>query len=193
MPYQIFLLCEREVIADGWSLILLLTTAVWFDCREDRIPNELIYIGITGWLLVILQTKTWNPICDAGKQMLLVFLVSYPLFKIGALGAGDIKLLMMCACFLYQDNILECFGMSLVLGAGIGLVKLWKEDIWVERFSYFSSYIREVIGKKKWLLYESDTLQTIRLAKNLSHMQKHRIHFSLPIFVGVALKLVKLY
>lgn len=181
------------MIADDWSLILLLTTAVWFDCREDRIPNELIYIGITGWLLVILQTNTWSPIYEGGKQMLLVFLVSFPLFRIGALGAGDIKLLMMSACFLYQDSILECFVMSLFLGAGIGLMKLWEEDIWVERFSYFSSYISEVIRQKKWLLYETETLQTIRLAKNLSHMQKHRIHFSLPIFVGVALKLAHLY
>lgn len=43
------------MVVDDWSLILLLTVAVWFDCREDRIPNELIYIGITGWLLVVLN------------------------------------------------------------------------------------------------------------------------------------------
>ena len=73
---------------------MLLTVAVWFDCREDRIPNELIYIGITGWLLVVLNIGALQVIPDAFMQMLLVFLVSYPIFRIGALGAGDIKLLM---------------------------------------------------------------------------------------------------
>ena len=172
---------------------MFLTVAVWFDCREDRIPNELIYIGITGWLLVVLNTGALQVIPDAFMQMFLVFLVSYPIFRIGALGAGDIKLLMMSACFLNQEKILDCLVVAFVLGAGIGLVKLWKEEIWMERFFYFTSYLQEVIRQKKWLLYETETLQTIRLAKNLSHMQKHRIHFSLPIFVGVALKLAELY
>lgn len=181
------------MIAIDLGLILILTIAMGFDFCTDKIPNELIYIGISGWLLVLMQEGDWTIFYLAAIQMLIAFLLTYPLFMMGALGAGDIKLLMVCACYLNGKPIVPCVVASFIIGAAFGVVRLWVEDIWEERFRYFAGYIEEIIKQKRWILYEEELLQNIRLAKGIGQIPKHRIHFSLPIFLGVVLKIANIY
>lgn len=175
------------------GIILILTIAMGYDFCTDKIPNELIYIGISGWLLVLIQERDITAFYSQAVQMLIAFLITYPLFKIGALGAGDIKLLMTCACYLKGVSIVSCIVGSFIIGAVLGVIRLWAEDIWEERFHYFVGYVAEVIHQKRWILYEEEMLQNIQLAKGIGQMPKHRIHFSLPIFLGVILKIANVY
>lgn len=181
------------MIAIDLGLILILTIAMGFDFCTDRIPNELIYIGISGWLLVLLQEGNLTMFYHAGIQILIAFLLTYPLFMIGAFGAGDVKLLMVCACYLMGKPIVPCIVAAFLIGAVFGVIRLWIEDIWEERLLYFVGYVEEVIRQKRWILYEQELLQDIQLAKGIGRIPKHRIHFSLPIFLGVVLKIANLY
>lgn len=176
-----------------WGLIIILTVAMICDFATDKIPNEVIYIGISGWLLMVVNNRNISVLYLSGVQVLIAFAVTYPLFKIGALGAGDIKLFMTCACYLCGKPILPCIFISFVIGAVLGIIKLWEEDIWAERFYYFTEYIGEVVRQKKWMLYEKDMLQNIQLVKGISRIPKNRIHFSLSIFLGVVFRIAKVY
>lgn len=80
-------------------LFFLLLAAVYFDIRFFRIPNPLIVLGIfTGGLY-----RYFLPGELPGYSYILgmigLFLILIPLYKIHAIGGGDVKLLSVCALF----------------------------------------------------------------------------------------------
>ena len=61
--------------------------------KTDRIPNGFIAVGILAGLA---GSQPYGPgLSHSVISMFLAFLLMYPLFKIGTLGAGDIKVLIM--------------------------------------------------------------------------------------------------
>ena len=77
-------------------MLLLLLLAALADLKTDRIPNGLIVLGMILGLSGSLQMDRilWNV-----SSMLLAFLLLYPFFRIGGLGAGDGKLFIMIGSF----------------------------------------------------------------------------------------------
>ena len=109
------------------ALGVFLVAACSYDYRERRIPNYLILwmaIAGVGWRL-------WNGGTRGGLwylgQAALVMAVLYPFFKIGGLGAGDVKLLGVAAGYLPAEKILGFLFCSLLVAAMISLVKFRKK------------------------------------------------------------------
>lgn len=115
--------------------------------------------------------------------MLLAFLLMYPLFKIGALGAGDVKLLMMTGSFMGTGELFTVLVSAFVIGAVFSLAKLLAEHNGRERIGYFLSYISEVARTGHWKLYGEHMVQDYQLYR------RNKIHFTVPILFGAALKL----
>lgn len=82
----------------------------------------------------------------------MIFLL-YPFFKLGALGAGDVKLLGICAGFLQYDKILHFLFFSLLAAAIFSLVKLIREQSAGERLAYLGAYLVDVARSGQWSLY----------------------------------------
>ena len=76
-------------------LIGLQAVSSIFDIRSYRIPNMVVYPGMLAGLIL-----TWHGFPDLWGKLafILLFDVLAVLFPMG--GAGDIKLIMMTACFL---------------------------------------------------------------------------------------------
>lgn len=97
----------------------------------------------------------------AGPMDVLVFLLSamvfviclYPLFKIGVLGAGDVKLYGVCAGYLPEKKVLYFLFCSLLVAAIFSLIKLLVERNVRERLQYFAEYIMDVARSGQWRLY----------------------------------------
>lgn len=174
-------------------LILFLTTALWLDFKDGIIPNELIYIGMSGCLLTIVRQGRFELFIAFGKQMVLVFILLYPLFKIGALGAGDIKLFMMCAGFHPYQNIVKCLICSFAIGAVLGIIKLWRENIWRQRIAYFLDYAKEIAVQRRFSLYGEEWQPATSYVSRAVQISGNQIHFSLPIFVSVLLQMGGFY
>lgn len=81
-------------------LLLLLAVAVITDSRYGKIPNWLIVIGLLVGIWV--AEERLEKIAVA----VLIILIFYPLFTIGALGAGDIKCIAMISLYLKTEQIL---------------------------------------------------------------------------------------
>lgn len=108
------------------ALGVFLVAACNYDYREKRIPNYLIIwmaIAGVGWRL-------WNEGAPGELwylgQAVLVVAILYPFFKIGGLGAGDVKLLGVTAGYLPAEKILVFLFCSLLVAAMISVVKMWK-------------------------------------------------------------------
>ena len=148
------------------------------DFMQDRIANGWLLFGSMIGLYLHGLENGWQKIYMVLPAVLLSFCLLYPIYKIGALGAGDVKLFLMIGCFLTMRQILTVLILAFIIGAIISLIKMCKEDNFTERMQYFFSYLIDLLRTRQWKLYE----QELRQDKD---KYRHRIHFSLPVCFGV--------
>ena len=140
------------------TLCLFLVAACGFDYRYNKIPNYLIVvIAVVGALQHWAAGGLAEVLCYVGTVVLAAG-VLYPLFKIGSLGAGDVKLLGVTAGYLPFKKILVFLFVSLLIAALISLVKMWKRNNFFERIRYFLGYLSDVMRSGNFKLYlENET------------------------------------
>lgn len=107
-------------------MLLFLIVAVVCDLYTAKIPNVLILMGaIPGIIYRILSGG------ESAAMILLFSLVAmffglWPLYQLHGLGAGDCKLLLMSGIFLPVNSLFFFVFLSLLFGAGLGILKyLW--------------------------------------------------------------------
>lgn len=113
---------------------------------------------------------------------LMIFLL-YPFFKLGALGAGDVKLLGICAGFLQYDKILQFLFYSVLAAAIFSVIKLIREQSARERLAYLGEYLLDVARSGKWSLY----------IENEQEARRTGIALAGPILVSVFLHMGGVY
>lgn len=135
------------------GLILGLLAACFFDYSQRRIPNRLL-------LLLLL----WGSAC-AWQQGKLVYLVKYlslaaviifllfPFFRLGMIGAGDVKLLGLCAPFFPSDHILNFLFVTMAVSAVFSLLHMLCLKNIRERFAYLLQYVMQCSEEKHWMPY----------------------------------------
>lgn len=164
-------------------LILLLIAAVIMDYKYDRIPNVIIVFGLATGLFFRFRETGWHGIFSAGVVILISFCILYPLFCIGGIGAGDVKMLLMTGSFVSVDKQLHVMMFSFIIGALLSIEKMISEDNFKERMQYLFSYLMDVLRTGQWKLYgENPGMDSHKYKSN-------KIHFALPIFLSVMLGL----
>lgn len=179
---QVRYLCGGDSIGLSYYqslLLLLLLLATLADLKSDRIPNGFVVLGIAIGALCSLRhgSDIWHMVVS----MLLAFLLLYPLFKIGALGAGDVKIFMMIGSFVEVKELLMVLVLSFIIGALCSLIKLLSEHNGRERLYYFLSYISEVVKTKQWKIYGE------HMTQDYEQYRRNKIHFTIPVLFSVAL------
>lgn len=134
-------------------LCVILAAVCCYDYSGRKIPNRLVLLAAfwgAGWQL-------WGAglpgIFSCLGQMTLVAACLYPVFKIGGLGAGDVKLLGVTAGYLPFEKILPFLFCSLLAAAMVSLVKMWRKKMFRERMQCLSGYMQEVMRSGSWQLY----------------------------------------
>lgn len=134
-------------------LCVLLAAACCFDYKYRKIPNFLILVAaVFGVCKGFLQGGIREAVFCVGAAVLVMCLL-YPLFRTGAIGAGDVKLLGVAAGYLPFKKILVFLFLSLLIAAVFSLIKMVKKRYFLERMAYFFDYVREVLKSGKLLLY----------------------------------------
>jgi prepilin peptidase CpaA len=117
-----------QLIASGVLLLMcsLLAAATWSDLRHRRIPNVLVFAGTACALLLQSALPQGNGFASmlpgalglsaALKGMGLALLLLLPLYAMGALGAGDVKLMAMVGAFLGAEMTLVCIVLTMAAG-----------------------------------------------------------------------------
>ncbi|HKM34281.1 MAG TPA: A24 family peptidase [Lachnospiraceae bacterium] len=167
--------------------ICLLFMACYFDYCQNRIPNGLIFVSLVGFLyfnlkklnLLGLQNEQTQEFFTKHTLDLLlfstiIFLVLYLFYKLGMLGAGDVKLYTVASLYL-APNQFWCFLLcSLIIAAVIGVIRLVRLNNLRERIAYFCAYIVEVVHSGKFFLYLS----------NKTEQRRASVHLAGPMLVG---------
>lgn len=108
-------------------LFLLLTVAAVTDLMFDKIYNGWVFAAMAAGLTYAVWQGGGSGFIQALVSMTVPILLLYPLFMIGGLGAGDIKLLAAAGCFLTVKEIVICLGISFLLGAIFSILKMAAE------------------------------------------------------------------
>jgi len=156
--------------------------ACGYDYTRHKIPNDLIVLtAVLGMGRCFWESGALEILCYLGKAVFVMALF-YPFFKIGTIGAGDVKLLGVTAGYLPFNKILVFLFVSLLAAAIISLIKMWKNRQVRERIGYLLKYLADVSKNGRWRLY---------LAKEDKHTAG--ICLSGPILFGILLYLGGVY
>lgn len=94
------------------------------DLKSDRIRNAFVAAFLVPGLLLSACTGGVRGFFLSLGCVGLAFLLLFPVYLIGGLGAGDVKLLMGAAAYLRYGELLMLIGLSFLCAAVIGIVRL---------------------------------------------------------------------
>lgn len=163
-------------------LIGVFCVAVVMDLRFYRIPNLCILTGMVSGLIMTYVSYSVEEMLGACVAMAAVFMVFYPFFLIGGLGAGDVKLLMMTGCFIRQKRLLQYLMVTFAVAAVISGVKLLLFRESRQRIFYLGSYFRKLLitgNMENYIVDKSNKRCVIRL--------------SIPAFISLLMMCAELY
>ena len=108
----------------GMALTVFAAGAAWQDLRKDKILNRYVMAGCLAGLLF--QAGSGGPQVLGWQTLSVVaaLAAAMPLYLLGALGAGDVKLLAAVAAFVPINEWFLLSGMALVIAAVYGAGKL---------------------------------------------------------------------
>lgn len=171
----------------------VLGLTVLADVRFHRIPNILLMIlFVINFLFV--KTSGFNLYDSYSTQegmllrigyVALIGLFLFPFFSIGAIGAGDLKLIVIMA--LIMEKPFMFFFMVFILAALIGITKLIVSGEVRNRAIYLSNYFRQIFYFQSVEVYLPSKMEA-------AEKTSYSVHLSIPVFlatlVGKLLKIV---
>lgn len=140
-----------------FSLLGLLGIAVVGDLRHHRIPNLLIVVGLGLGLAGQIYTAGVSGLGSGLLGALIGFALFLPMYALGGMAAGDVKLMAMTGAFLTLDGALWAALFSLIAGGLCGFLiilvrgqlskTLSRYWLMLSTRSYFAPVADEVAGK----------------------------------------------
>lgn len=157
----------------------MLCTSCIQDIRTGKISNVLV--------LTVIAAGVSNCICENGGigifqygiRMSVYVLALYPLFCLGMVGAGDVKLLAAIQGFWTWEEGAIYLGCTLAAAGCVSVMKLFVEQNARERAEYFLSYMRDVMVTGHWKLYFAQ--------QGEPYVKGKHIHMTIPMLIGFLL------
>lgn len=104
--------------------VAFMCAAIWSDATEGRLPNSLTMAALLSGLAFRLLTGPETVLAGVGG-VLLGTAVCLPLFALGAIAGGDLKLVASVGAFLGPRDLVW----ALLLGAALGLLVAMEEVV----------------------------------------------------------------
>ena len=148
---------SMELLVSTVVLLGLLGVAVVSDLLRHRIPNMLVLLGLALGLVSQTYSGGVSGLSDSLLGMLICFGFFLPMYAVGGMAAGDVKLMAMVGSFLPVHYALWAALFSLIAGGVCGfLIVLFRGQLlqtlgryWlmVRAHSYLAPASDEVAGK----------------------------------------------
>ncbi len=160
----------------GWLVVVILIEAAIIDGRQLRVPNWLTYHFLAGGLIFAFW-KGGSPLLAwsaAGAMTGLLTLL--PLYAIGGMGAGDVKLMAGMGAWLGPWFTLWAFVSTALVGALMASVMIASSGAFFHHLGMIQSLSREI------LVLRNPVLLSERAAERKPTMRL--LPYGIPIAVG---------
>lgn len=160
-------------------LVAVLLLASLWDCRKGKIPNLLVVIA---YGYGIIRSVYYQNFLIHIPGIIFPILILYPFFKIGTIGAGDIKLFSVIGLYFSFMESVYCMLAAFLICAVYSIYSFRNYENLQERIAYLASYLKDCTLKGHFMYYYLDS-QGERLS--LKEEQRTKIHMAFPIFISV--------
>ena len=108
-------------------LYFLVSGSAITDLYKNKIFNRWLLLGVAG--AVVASAFGWSSDPPALKilRAFLTLILLIPVYAVGGLGGGDVKLFCVIALFLTGQELIYMMIMSFMMGAVIGLIKIVRD------------------------------------------------------------------
>jgi prepilin peptidase CpaA len=168
-----------EILVTNWPVKLvcgLLIWAAYIDGKQLRVPNWLTFPMVVSGLIYSAWAGGWAGFQDGFFGMLVGLACLLPLYAVGGMGAGDVKLLAGVGAWMGVSATFYAFCVSTVVGAVMAvLMVLYKKSV-------SKHYSQLLLILSEWL--------TIKNPKELSRIAAERkpsmllLPYGIPICIG---------
>lgn len=121
-----------EFLLDQWHVKLVsavLILAAWIDGRELRVPNWITFPMILSGLVYSTCVGGLSGLNAGFLGMCTGLLTLLPLYAVGGMGAGDVKLMAGMGAWLGWQVTLVAFCVSVVVGAAMAVVLMFRKGV----------------------------------------------------------------
>ena len=182
---------------DNWPIVVIcigMLAAAIIDWWKFKVPNKLTFpLILTGWALGLANTITWNDgagIAGAGGIGAALFgtflgcALLIPVYAIGGMGAGDVKMTMGFGSWIGAfygietgaDVIFWAFCAGVIVGGIIGLGMI----LALGQFRQNAQHLREIMGD----MFKSSGISEIADKANNRRPRWHRLPYGVPLCIG---------
>jgi prepilin peptidase CpaA len=168
-----------EFLLNNWPVRLvcgLLIWAAYIDGKQLRVPNWLTYPMVFSGLVYSFWAGGWAGLGDGLLGMLVGLACLLPLYAVGGMGAGDVKLLAGVGAWMGVATTFYGFCVSAVVGAVMAVLMV------LYRRSVSKHYSQLLLILSEWM--------TIKNPKELSRIAAERkptmllLPYGIPICIG---------
>lgn len=166
-------------------LIGVFCVVIFMDWYHYRIPNVCIVAGMAAGLVRTCMSCSADGLWEAVGAAAVIFFAFYPFYLLGALGAGDVKLFMMVACYrgcMGTGSLVHYMLVTMVIAAVVSVGKMAVYPESRERLFYLMRYLR-----KAAVTGTVDDYQIDRTRKQCV------VRLSIPAFLSLLLMYAGLY
>jgi prepilin peptidase CpaA len=147
-------------------LVLVVLVAAVSDLRTRRIPNVLT-VGAFLVALAIRATMGGGAVVDGLAAAGIAFAIALPVFALGGLGGGDVKLLTAVGAFLGMEPLWGALFVTILVGGAMAIASVLRQGRVKETLANLYIIIRG-LGRKEsytgWKGEAGDAPLTIRSA-----------------------------
>ena len=141
----------QSIILDNWHVkfvALILIVAAYIDGKELRVPNWITFPMVLAGLVYSGWTGGWEGLQSGLIGMVVGLATLLPLYAVGGMGAGDVKLMAGIGAWLGPAVTWNAFCVSVVVGAIMAvLMVLWRKS-WKKHYGNFLMIAMEWMSVK---------------------------------------------
>jgi prepilin peptidase CpaA len=162
-----------------WVVTLLLVVAAVIDGWMLKVPNWLTYpMVFAGWAYSVTyfgwEGLMWSLLGTAVGLLLLL-----PMYAIGGMGAGDVKLLAGVGAWVWATNTFYAFCATTIIGAVIAVLMVVYRRAWAKHQAQFWMIFHEIFSVR-----DPNQLSAIAAERKSSMML---LPYGIPIAIGTIL------
>lgn len=169
----------HSLLLDNWHVKLVsvvLVWAAWIDGKQLRVPNWLTFPMVLAGLAFSALSGGWAGLASGVLGMFVGLGCLLPLYAVGGMGAGDVKLMAGIGAWLGAMTTFYAFCVTVVVGAVMALVMVLARNGFKKHYANFLTIWIE------WM--------TIKDPKKLSQIAAERkptmllLPYGIPICIG---------
>jgi len=169
----------QELLLNNWHVkfvCLVLIVAAYIDGKELRVPNWITFPMVLSGLVFCTWTDGWSGLGGGLLGMTVGLLCLLPLYAVGGMGAGDVKLMAGIGAWLGVSVTFYAFCVSTVVGAVMAILMV------LYRRSFAKHYANFMMIFTEWMMVKDPRELSRIAAERKSSM--FLLPYGIPICIG---------